>query len=117
MISNVTQIPTKINCIIGQHYEKHVHAIYRKIFGSKTENFQWKKMIFFSFFFAQNIDCGYTLEPPRRGGSNEYPQSMFWSKNKKKNRYTPVYPSFTIWGIRGYILHGHVFLITCVIGQ
>ena len=31
-------------------------------------------------FFAQNIDCGYTLEPPRRGGSNEYPQSMFWSK-------------------------------------
>ena len=33
--------------------------------------------------FAQNIDCGYTLEPPRRGVSNEYPQSMFWSKNKK----------------------------------
>ena len=21
---------------------------------------------------AQNIDCGYSLEPPRRGGSNEY---------------------------------------------
>ena len=26
---------------------------------------------------GQNIDCGYSLEPPRRGGSNEYPQSMF----------------------------------------
>ena len=26
---------------------------------------------------AQNIDCGYSLEPPRLGGSNEYPQSMF----------------------------------------
>ena len=25
----------------------------------------------------QNIDCGYSLEPPRRGGSNVYPQSMF----------------------------------------
>ena len=25
----------------------------------------------------ENIDCGYSLEPPRRGGSNEYPQSMF----------------------------------------
>ena len=49
--------------------------------------------IFFFLIFAQNIDCGYTLEPPRRGGSNEYPQSMFWSKNKK-NRYTPAYPSF-----------------------
>ena len=28
----------------------------------------------------QNIDCGYSLEPPRRGGSNEYPQSMFWAE-------------------------------------
>ena len=27
--------------------------------------------------FVQNIDFGYTLEPPRRGGSNEYPQSIF----------------------------------------
>ena len=35
----------------------------------------------------------YNLELPRRGGSNEYPQSMFLSKNKK-NRYTPSYPSF-----------------------
>ena len=26
---------------------------------------------------AQNIDCGYSLEPPYRGGSNEYLQSMF----------------------------------------
>ena len=25
---------------------------------------------------AQNIDCGYSLEPPQRGGSNEYPQSI-----------------------------------------
>ena len=42
---------------------------------------------------AQNIDCGYTLEPPRRGGSNVYPQSMFW-RNNKKNIYTPANPSF-----------------------
>ena len=27
--------------------------------------------------FAQNIDRGYTLEPPQCGDSNEYPQSMF----------------------------------------
>ena len=44
---------------------------------------------------AQNIDCGNTLEQSRRGGSNEYPQSMFWSKNKK-NRYSPTYHSFAI---------------------
>ena len=37
------------------------------------------KMKTFDIFltFAQNIDCEYTLEPPQRGGSNEYPQSMF----------------------------------------
>ena len=35
---------------------------------------------------AQDIDCGYWLEPPRRGGSNEYPQSMFLSRNKKNIR-------------------------------
>ena len=29
---------------------------------------------------AQNIDCGYSLEPPHRGGSNEYSQSMFWAE-------------------------------------
>ena len=39
-----------------------------------------------SFYIsAQNIDCGYLLEPPRRGGSNEYPQSRFLSRNKKIN--------------------------------
>ena len=25
----------------------------------------------------KNIDCGYSLELPHQGGSNEYPQSMF----------------------------------------
>ena len=34
--------------------------------------------VYFIFLIsAQSIDCGYSLEPPRRGGSNEYPQSMF----------------------------------------
>ena len=33
------------------------------------------------------MDCGHSLEPPRRGGSNEYPQSMFLSRNKKNNVY------------------------------
>ena len=34
----------------------------------------------FFLFLLKNIDCGYSLEPPRRGGSNEYPQSMFWAE-------------------------------------
>ena len=60
----------------------------------KNENFHQKNFDIF-LIFAQNIDCGYTLEPPRRGGSNEYPQYMFWNKNKK-NRYIPANPSFSI---------------------
>ena len=36
---------------------------------------------------AQNIDCENSLEPPRRGGSDEYPQSMVLSRNKKYNVY------------------------------
>ena len=55
------------------------------------------------FFFAQNINCGYTLESPRRGGSNEYPQSMFWGKNNKIciPLQAPVflYKSGVKWGI------------------
>ena len=87
------------------------HAIYRDFFSVvKNENLD------FFLFLLQNIDCGYSLEPPHRGGSNEYPQSMFcgyslepphrggsneypqsmfWSKNKK-NRLTPVYPTIAI---------------------
>ena len=42
---------------------------------------------------TQNLDCGYLLEPPRRGGSNEYPQSMFLSRNKKNSVY-PCKPQF-----------------------
>ena len=29
---------------------------------------------------AENIDCGYTLEPSRRGCANEYLKSMFLAK-------------------------------------
>ena len=34
---------------------------------------------------AQIVDCGYSLEPPQRVGSNEYQQSMFWAEIWKKN--------------------------------
>ena len=64
-----------------------------------TENFTtktWKLSDKNSDIFhisAQNIDCGYLLEPPRWGGSNEYPPSMILSRNKKVNVY-PSKPQF-----------------------
>ena len=59
---------------------KHKH------YENYREFFQRQKLkISFHFFFiflifAQNIDCEYNLnrqKPPRRGGSNEYQQSVF----------------------------------------
>ena len=44
---------------------------------------------------AQNIDCGYFIEPPRWGGSYEYPHSMFTSRIKKINVYPCTKPQFT----------------------
>ena len=85
------------------HYENTPIQIYGK-FQFQNENFQIKNSDIFHIS-AQNIDCGYSSEPPRRGGSNEYPQSMFMSRNKKNNVY-PCKPQFY------YIkLYGHVFVI------
>ena len=62
---------------------KHAYSNILKILQPKKENVLIKISDIFHIS-VQNIDCGYSLEPPRRGGSNEYPQSMFLSRNKKK---------------------------------
>ena len=59
---------------------------------SKNWNFSGEKLWYF-FIFLFKTDCGYSLEPPRWGGSNGYPQSMFLSRNKKINVY-PYKPHF-----------------------
>ena len=43
--------------------------------------------ILFFLFLLKNIGCGYSLEPPRRGGSNEYPQYMFWAEMWKISEF------------------------------
>ena len=63
-----------------------------KFTTKKNENFQIKKSDVFHIS-AQNIDRGYSLKPPRRGGCNEYQQSMFLSRNKENNEY-PCKPQF-----------------------
>ena len=56
---------------------KHAYSNILKILPPKNnEIFQIKDTDIFHIS-AQNIDCGYSLEPPRRDGSNEYPQSTF----------------------------------------
>ena len=55
---------------------KHAYSNILKILSPKIEIFQLKNSNSFHVS-AQNIDCGYSLEPPRRGGSNMYSQSVF----------------------------------------
>ena len=71
---------------------KHAYSNKLKILPPKNENFQIKKSDSFHIS-AQNIDRGHSLESPRQGGSNEYPQSMFLSRNNKNNVY-PCKPQF-----------------------
>ena len=78
--------------MVSSRYENMPIQIYWKVNHRKIENFQTKNSNIFHVS-AQNIYCGYTLEPPLRGGSNEYPQSMFLSRNKKNNVY-PYKPQF-----------------------
>ena len=66
--------------------------IYCKFYHQKNEKFSDKNSDIFHIS-ALNIDCGYSLVPPRRGGSNEYSQSMLLSRNKKNNIY-PCKPQF-----------------------
>ena len=61
-------------------------------FVTKYENFQIKYSDILHIS-VQNIDCWYSLEPPRQGGSNAYLQSMFLSRIKKNNVY-PCKPHF-----------------------
>ena len=64
-----------------------------------SDSFETLKMLEHVHVITKTCPCNiqriFSVPKTRRGGSNEYPQSMFWSKNKK-NGYTPAYPSFAI---------------------
>ena len=74
----------------------HFHYLQTKEWMSSTKwqpNFTARKWKFSDkntdifHISAQNIDCGYLLEAPLQRSSNEYPQSMFLSGNKKNDVY------------------------------
>ena len=60
---------------LGKEYVRDITKTslfkYTENFTTKNENFQIKILIFFHIC-TQNIDCGYSLETPHRGCSNEY---------------------------------------------
>ena len=63
---------------------KHAYSNILQILPPKSWKFSDKNSGNFHIS-AQNIDFGYSLEPPRRCGSNEYPQCMFLSRNNNKS--------------------------------
>ena len=76
--TSVTLSPVKFYCcdimsdfrlnlmsiLLNFSLRKHAHARDRKKNCCENENFRWKFFYIF-LIFAENIDCGYTLEPPR----------------------------------------------------
>ena len=71
-------------------------------------------------FLLKNIDCGYSLEPPRRGGSNEYPHSMFWAEIGKISEFFIWLFSFFFfffWVKFSVHLNRHVFVMSLLVGS
>ena len=79
--------------LLGWYITKTCRFKYIENFTTQNCKFSDKKKSDIFHISAHNIDCGYSLEPPRRGGSNEYPQPMFLSRNKKNSVY-PCKPQF-----------------------
>ena len=74
------------------NYENTPIQIYWK-FHHQNWKFSDKKNSDIFYISAPNIYCGYSLELPHWGSSNDYPQSMFLSRSKKNNVY-PCKPQF-----------------------
>ena len=52
---------------------KHVRVMYTPLNPHfYIAKLGYARVYLFFLFLPQNIDCGYSLEPPRQGGSNEY---------------------------------------------
>ena len=67
---------TAMKWLLGNIIRKTRLFKYIENFTTKNWKFSDKNSDIFQIS-AQNIDCGYSQEPPRRDGSNEYPQSVF----------------------------------------
>ena len=99
---------------LSNHYENTLIQIHWKFYHQKMAIFHKKNSEFFHVS-TQNIDCGYScgysLEPPRRGGSNGYPQSLFFSRNKKNNVYHCKPQFYWKLGFKGTISYMCVFVM------
>ena len=69
-----------ISQITKTHLSKYIEN-----FTSKNWTFSDKKNSDIFHVSALNIDCEYSLEPPRRDSSYEYHNLCFWAEIRKNN--------------------------------
>ena len=80
---NMRQHMRKLSLSISDlSLRKHAYTNILKLLPPKTENFQLNNFDIFHIS-ALNIDCGYSLEPPRRGGSNKNHNLCFRAEIRK----------------------------------
>ena len=84
---------------------------YTENFPTKKWKFSDKNFWYFSYFCSKHR-LWVLARTPRWGGSNEYPQSMLLSRNKKNNVY-PCKPKFYYIkvGFKGSKLYRRVFVM------
>ena len=70
--------------------------------------FQSKKYWYFSCISRKRLCCGYSLEAPQRGASNEYPQHMFLWRNKKDIHL--ILPVINSYGLKANLNTNHMFI-------
>ena len=63
-------------------------ACVERIIKTESHNSRWgtffnRKVLIVLVFLKKNVRCGYLLRVLKRNTSNEYPQHMFSSRNKK----------------------------------
>ena len=79
--------PDQLANITQTHLFKYIEN-----FNTQNRKFSDKNSDIF-YIYALHIDCGYSVESPRRGGSNEYLESIFLNRNTRNNVY-PCKPQF-----------------------
>ena len=84
---NMAQVSAVISNITKTRVFKYIEN-----FTTKNWKFSDKKKKDIFSYFCSKDRLWYSLEPPRRGGSNEFPQSIFWAEIRKI-MYIPVNPS------------------------
>ena len=112
IISHYENTPIPIYIEISHKTKQNKKKKQKKKNKKKKKHWNSDKKFWYFHISAQNINYGHSLEPPRRSGSNEYPQFMFLNRSKKYNVYH-VNPSFYYLkrGLRGSKLYRYVFVM------